>query len=163
MSLTHDIARLLDRELDAFEREIALFRSSGELWATVPGITNSAGHLALHVAGNLQHFVGAMLGGSGYVRNRDAEFSTPGLPASAVQHEIASARAIVGQTLGALDAARLREPMPGVPGDLTVRTEMFLLHLVAHTAFHLGQAGYIRRVLSGEAVSARPLPLDVLP
>lgn len=162
MSLTHDIARLLDRELDAFEREIGLCDGSGNLWAVVPGITNSAGTLALHVAGNLQHFIGAALGDSGYARNRAAEFSTRDLPAAAVQHELAATRAIVRRTLGALDAARLQEPMPGVPGDLTVRTEMFLLHLVAHTAFHLGQAGYIRRALSGDAVSARPLPLDAL-
>ena len=45
------------------------------MWEVSGEIKNSAGNLCLHICGNLQHFVGAVLGNSGYVRKRDEEFS----------------------------------------------------------------------------------------
>src|SRR6186713_2326213 len=75
MNIQLSIAALLQRELAGFEREIGLFPDDETLWRTMPGVPNSAGNLALHVAGNLQHFVGAVLGGSAYVRDRNGEFS----------------------------------------------------------------------------------------
>ena len=75
MNIQHSIAALLQRDLAGFEREIGLFPDDGMVWRTLPGVQNSAGNLALHVAGNLQHFVGAVLGGSAYVRDEDGEFS----------------------------------------------------------------------------------------
>ena len=69
--LTDDIAALLVRDLEGFQREISLFPDDGSVWRTLPGVTNSAGNLALHVAGNIQYFIGAVLGGSGYRRDRD--------------------------------------------------------------------------------------------
>ena len=38
-------------------------------------ISNSGGNLALHLIGNINHFFGANLGGTGFVRKRDLEFS----------------------------------------------------------------------------------------
>ena len=69
-----DFALSLVRELEGFKRELALFPDDASVWTTVPGITNSAGNLALHVAGNLQYFIGTVLGGTGYVRHRELEF-----------------------------------------------------------------------------------------
>ena len=60
---TTNLTTLLVRELNAFARELDLYPDDASVWKTAPGITNSAGNLALHVAGNLQHFVGAVLGG----------------------------------------------------------------------------------------------------
>jgi len=71
----NDIATMLLRELEGFQREVALFPDDESVWNTLPGLTNSAGNLAVHVAGNLQHYVGAILGRTGYRRNRDAEFA----------------------------------------------------------------------------------------
>jgi hypothetical protein len=34
-----------------------------------------------------------------------------------------------------------------------------LLHLCTHAGFHLGQAGYLRRVITGDATSSGPIPL----
>jgi uncharacterized damage-inducible protein DinB len=164
MSQTNDIRRLLVRELSGFRREIALFPDDTALWQQVPGVTNSAGTLALHVAGNLQYFVGTCVGGSGYVRDRAAEFSTRGLSRAQLDEAIRSTIDAVNAALGACDDEVLEDPLRGAPNGMQVRTGMFLLHLVAHTGFHLGQAGYLRRVLTGEAaVSAGPLPLDELP
>src|SRR5687767_15956262 len=63
------------RELQTFIKEIEAFPSDDSVWHTRRGVTNSAGNLALHVCGNLQDFVGRVLGGTAYVRNREQEFS----------------------------------------------------------------------------------------
>jgi hypothetical protein len=162
MPLTDSIRTLIVRELEGFTREIALFPDDESLWRVAPGISNSAGTLALHVAGNLQHFVGAVLGGTGYVRDRQAEFSTRGWTRQRVAHELQAAIAAIDTTLPGVGADVLAGLYPSAPNGLVVRTEMFLLHLVAHAAFHLGQAGYIRRVVTGDATSANPLPLTAL-
>jgi len=47
-------------------------------------------------------------------------------------------------------------------GDRRIQTLKFLLHLCAHASFHLGQAGYLRRALTGDTRSAGPVPLSVL-
>lgn len=162
MSLTDNARCLLVRELDAFLREVALFPDDRSLWTVAPGVTNPAGTLALHIAGNLQHFVGAVLGGSSYVRDRSAEFATRGWSRDRVSAELRNAREAVETVLPRLDAGTLSALYPAVPNGLTVRTDMFLLHLVAHTAFHLGQAGYIRRFVTGDRTSADPLPLEAI-
>jgi hypothetical protein len=163
MSQARDICLLLVRELEGFRREVALFEDDDALWRVVPGVTNSAGNLALHVAGNLRHFVGASLGHTGYVRDRTAEFGTRAGTREHVDRELKDAIAAVIGTLEPLDDEALKLPAPGAPNGMVVRTGLFLLHLVSHTGFHLGQAGYVRRALSGEgAASAGPQPLDVL-
>jgi uncharacterized damage-inducible protein DinB len=163
MSHVDEVRKLLVRDLEGFQREIALFTDDTALWRVVPGITNSAGNLALHVAGNLQYFVGNCVGRGTYVRDRPAEFSNHGHTRAEVDSALRAAIDGVNQTLMTCSEATLNEAMPGAPNGMPVRTGMFLLHLVAHTAFHLGQAGYLRRLLTGEhAASAGPLPLDVL-
>jgi len=158
-----DISLLLTRELEGFRREVALHADDESLWQTMPGVTNAAGHLALHVAGNLQHFVGALLGGTGFVRNREAEFATRSGTRADVDRALAAAIETVRRTLARATDAELEQPMPGAPAGLRTTRGRFLMHLVAHTAFHLGQAGYARRLQTGEgASSARPLPLDGL-
>lgn len=142
---------------------MALHPDDEALWQTMPGVTNAAGNLALHVAGNLQHFVGALLGATGFVRNRDAEFATRSGSRADVNRALVSAMDAVRNTLAGMTDAELDLPMPGAPNGLRTTRDRFLMHLVAHTAFHLGQAGYARRLQAGAgASSAGPLPLDVL-
>src|SRR3970282_1758330 len=74
------IAAVIGRELRTIERELNAYRTEDQIWALPAGLPNSGGTLALHAAGNLLHFVGAVLGGSSYVRDRDAEFSRRGVP-----------------------------------------------------------------------------------
>ena len=74
------IAGVLARELKTLRREVAAYPDELDLWRLAPGIRNSAGNLALHLTGNLQHFVGTRLGQSGFVRDRDAEFGRRDVP-----------------------------------------------------------------------------------
>lgn len=156
------IATLVSRELDAFERELALCPDEASVWRIVPGVTNSLGALVLHVCGNLQHFVGHVLGGTDYVRNREAEFTRTGVPRAELVAEIRRAAAAVERTLNGVTEQQLGAPFPEIVGGVTVSTGLFLTHLAAHLAFHLGQAGYLRRIVTGDPRSAAPLPLRPL-
>jgi uncharacterized damage-inducible protein DinB len=148
-----DIRRLLIRDLEGFQREIERFPDDETVWRTVPGIANAAGTLALHAAGNLQHFIGAVLGGSGYIRDRAAEFSRRGETRAALVRELAAARDAVDRTLAELPEESVETVYPLPLNDLRLRTGVFLMHLSTHLAFHLGQTGYIRRVVTGDGQS----------
>ena len=151
--LASDLHRVLLRDVEAFRREIALFPDDASLWQTLPGVTNSAGNLALHVAGNLQLFIGAVLGGSGFQRDREAEFGARGLSRAEVTASL-DAAALALRALDTVPAARFDEPFPDAPGGAVLSTRMFLLHIVGHAAFHLGQAGYLRRALTGQSATS---------
>ncbi len=157
-----NLAVLLLRELAGFERELGLFPDDASVWRTAAGLPNAAGNLALHVAGNLQHYVGAVLGASGYVRNRELEFGRRSGPRGDVLAELRGASRIVDAVLRSLPPERLGGAYPEPVDGLRLRTDRFLMHLCAHAAFHLGQAGYVRRAVTGDARSSRPVPLQAL-
>ena len=150
------LARLFDRDLAVLEREIALYPDDASLWREVAGQPTLGGNLALHLAGNLRHFVGGVLGGSGYVRHRDAEFEQRGLARAAVIGEIRAARAEVAAALAKLDPARLGDPFPEAIRGHELPTRMVLSHLLTHLAFHSGQLDYHRRAATGDRTSAEP-------
>ena len=154
MDFALSLRAILTRDLQSFRRELELFPDPSRLGAVLPGVSNSAANLALHVAGNLQHFLGAVLGGSGYVRDRDAEFARRDPSLEELLAELARAEEAVATVLPRLDAAALAAPYPAAPGGIQVSTGACLVQLAAHLAFHLGQAGYLRRALTGDPRSS---------
>jgi uncharacterized damage-inducible protein DinB len=160
--LAADLLLLFRRDLRCFAREVELFPDDATLWRTVPGIANSAGNVALHVAGNLQHFVGAILGATGYVRQREREFALREGTRIGVVAELEAALAAVEAGLAAQTDSSLEAPFPTPIGGHRMSTRRFLLHLEAHLAFHLGQAGYLRRALTGDATSAGGMSIQDL-
>lgn len=161
MSLVADLRRLLLRELQTFRREVELTPDEF-LWIAPAGVLNPVGNLALHAAGNLRHFVGSVLGGTGYVRNRDAEFSSRGLTRGEVVEALDHAMNEVDRTLAKLDPAVMDQPYPVEVAGKQLVTGPFLTHLAVHLGFHLGQAGYLRRILTGENLSASPVAVSAL-
>jgi uncharacterized damage-inducible protein DinB len=166
---TSRLAAILTRELRALARELEAYPDDEAVWRTLPGMPNSAGTLALHLAGNLQHYIGARLGASGYRRDRAAEFARRDVPRDALLEEIRRAIAAVEHTVPGLTPEILEADYPEPVAGHRVRTDDFLLHLVAHLAWHLGQVDYHRRAVTGEAgaigavalrelSSARPAP-----
>ena len=154
---------LLTRELRAVKRELEAYPDDASVWRVIPGTPNTGGTLALHLAGNLQHFFGAILARDGYVRNRDAEFARRDVPRAELLAGLDAAIASVGRTLSTLDDTTLKRPYPEPIAKRMVDTETFLLHLASHLAYHLGQIDYHRRAVSGDvkgidAVSVRELP-----
>jgi uncharacterized damage-inducible protein DinB len=129
----------------------------------VPGLPNSAGTLALHLAGNLQHFIGRNLGATDYVRDRPAEFARRNVPRAELLREIDAARAAVTLGLSRLSPPQLAEEYPEAIADMRVLTGEYLVHLATHFAYHLGQLDYHRRVVTGNPTGAgavRPAELS---
>ena len=156
------LALMLVREIDGFERELDLWPDDEQVWRTATGVTNSAANLALHVAGNLQYFVGGVLGGTGYARDREAEFGRRSGSRREVIEELRAARLVVQSVLRSFPDDRLVSEFPGVPGGHRIRTDRFLMHLAVHAAYHLGQASYLRRMLLNDTRTSGTLPLGVL-
>jgi hypothetical protein len=157
-----DFSLSLVRELEGFKREIALFPDDESVWSTMPGVSNSAGNLALHLAGNLQYFIGSVLGHTGYVRNRELEFGQRSGPRENIYAELDAAIDVVRKVLPGLSDAALDADFPEAVMNTTFRTGTFLVHLCSHAGFHLGQAGYLRRILTGDSRSSGPIPLGPL-
>jgi uncharacterized damage-inducible protein DinB len=157
------IQTVLTRELRAFRRELEAYPDEASVWRAVPGMPNTGGTLALHVAGNLQHFFGAILGRDGYTRDRDSEFARRDVPRSELIAGLEAAIRSVDRTLSSLADAALAMPYPEPIAKRTVTTEIFLVHLATHLSYHLGQLDYHRRAVTGnaqglDAVSVRELP-----
>jgi uncharacterized damage-inducible protein DinB len=138
---------LFSRDLAKLKTEIELYKDESRLWNTEAGIANSAGNLCLHLVGNLNHFIGATLGGTGYVRNREQEFSLKNIPCSDLAVKIDETAFVVNSTLDKLTADTLESEYPLLLADQKVITKHFLLHLAGHLSYHLGQINYHRRLL----------------
>jgi uncharacterized damage-inducible protein DinB len=149
--LCTDLARLLERELASLRRELEAYPDEELIWRVPAGAPNSAGTLALHLAGNIQHFVGAILGATGYVRDRDAEFATRDLPRDSLLDHIAAAEEVVRAVLPTVADASLREPYPQAMRGVTLSQQQMLLHVAAHLAYHVGHVDYHRRLVTGDA------------
>jgi len=165
-TLTVTAAGLLTRELRAMQRELEGYATEPQIWQVHPALSNTGGTLALHVAGNLLHFVGAVLGGSGYVRNRDAEFSRRDVPRAELILELDRAIEAVESALAGVTESQLAEWYPLPVANRRVRTGEFVLHLATHLAYHLGQVDFHRRIVMGDgkgvgAVSPIELPSAV--
>lgn len=157
-----DIRKLLVRELRSLGREIELFPDEASVWRTPPGLTNSAGNLVLHVCGNLKHFIGAVLGRTGYVRDREHEFAARGVARADILREVEETILVVSEVIGRLSEDVLDAPFPEAHGGVQLSGRAFLLHLSTHAAFHLGQVGSVRRVVTGSPVSSGPVPIVAL-
>lgn len=142
------LIEIYKRDLSKLKTEIEQYADEADIWKTDPGITNSAGNLCLHLSGNLQHFVGAVLGRAGYVRDRDAEFSSVGISRSKLLTDIDSTTAVVVETLETLTNEDLAKTYPIEVFGHPMTTGFFLTHLATHFNYHLGQINYHRRLLS---------------
>ena len=147
--LATELAALFARDLHRLRQELEAFPDEAAVWATAPGVTNSAGTLALHLEGNLREYIGRQLGGRAYVRDRPAEFSTRNVPREDLVARAAGLLAEIPPVIGALTAARLDDAFPEVVFARPLTARQFLVHLHGHFNYHLGQIDYLRRVTTG--------------
>jgi uncharacterized damage-inducible protein DinB len=147
------VAALLDRDLRALKREVEAYPDEKQLWEPVPGMANTAGTLALHLAGNLRHYIGARLGTTGYVRDRAAEFTRREVSRDDMLAEIEAARTEVGRALAAFENRPLPNWFPEVISEMHVETAEYLVHLCTHLTYHLGQIDTHRRIVTGQTAS----------
>lgn len=156
------ITNVITRELKALRREIESYPNEAALWEIPPGIANPGGNLALHLAGNLQYFLGNVLGKTGYVRNRDAEFADRDVPRADLLREIDNAIAAVELGMSKISEADLSKPYPEKVGGVSSSTGAFLAHFATHLAYHLGQVDYHRRIMTRESKTVTAVALTEL-
>ncbi len=141
------LSDLFERDLTNLKKELDQFEKEADLWRQAEGINNSAGNLALHICGNLQHFVGYVLGNTGYIREREREFNDKDVPKESIKLEIDKTKDTVFTVLTALSDEDLEKTYPLQLWNRSFTTGFFLIHLHSHLNYHLGQINYYRRLL----------------
>jgi uncharacterized damage-inducible protein DinB len=147
MNRAEELLFLFRRDLEVLRQELNAFQPEELIWKTTAGISNSSGHLCLHICGNLRHYIGSILGGSSYQRDRQAEFTSPALPRHQLLQLIEQTERELADTLNHLTSDQLDKPFPVEALNRTWITNTFLLHLYGHLHYHLGQINYLRRFL----------------
>lgn len=139
-----EIASLYRRELDRLADQIAAYESDAALWSVRGSQKNPPGALALHIVGGLLAMIGATLGGTGYVRDRDGEFSGRDVPVGEVVRRIRECRDTIIPIVEGLgdDVLSREQPGPVPPHMQGATTRAFLVHLLWHLGWHQGQISY---------------------
>jgi uncharacterized damage-inducible protein DinB len=145
--MTESLIKLYKRDLNAVKKELQSYKNEANIWLVDKEISNCTGNLVLHIVGNLNHFIGAILGNTGYIRKRDLEFSQKNISVSEMIKMIDDTQNVIDKTLSNLTEANLQEEYRRNPFEDYMTTEYFLLHLKSHLAYHLGQINYHRRLL----------------
>jgi uncharacterized damage-inducible protein DinB len=150
---TEILVKVVDDELIRYVRHLAsrverALRSlpREKVWTKPFAFGNSVGHLVLHLTGNLNHYVGSVIAGTDYVRDRPREFTDPAQePPEVVLDRFRQAVEMVVRTIGSLDAAGLAAP---VTEEQPIETQFgLLLVCTAHLNNHIGQMSYLVRAL----------------
>jgi len=141
------LQKIFKRDLEKLKQEIASYRNESNLWKVDKSITNSSGNLCLHLVGNLNTYIGAEIGKTGYVRNRDLEFSLKNIPQAQLVKMIEDTIVVVEDGLSKLNENDLEREYPLLVFKEKTSTGYFLIHLAVHLGYHLGQVNYHRRLL----------------
>lgn len=154
MSLSTEMAALFRRDLPRLLHQLDAL-DDRHLWSVVPGVTNSAGNLLLHLNGNLCEFVGRQIGGVAYARDRPREFAARDVTREALVADLTGLATLVPSVLEQMTPARWDEMFPEqvLPGG-PITNRQFVIHLYGHLNYHLGQIDYLRRTLTGQGALA---------
>ena len=137
----------MTRDIDQVKLELELYQNEKTIWKIENGIANSAGNLCLHLLGNLNGFICAGIGKSGYIRNRPLEFSDKNIPRSELVHQLNTTRDCVSSSLELISDEVLDQDFPLQPFDKKSSYGHMLIHIATHLNYHLGQINYHRRLL----------------
>jgi uncharacterized damage-inducible protein DinB len=148
MSFQSDLAALYRRDLTKVIQQLRTFPEGAALWQLAPGVTNSAGNLALHLEGNLREFIGRQLGDVPYQRRREQEFAMKSVPAAELITRLEEVAELIPRVVESLSDEVLAAPYPSQVVGGYESTRQFLFHLLGHLNYHLGQIDYLRRFLT---------------
>jgi len=146
--LTDVLAQIFETRPRQIAAEVRQYSNEKDLWKKKGEISNSAGNLTLHLVGNLKHFIGAVLGGIEYVRDRDLEFADVDVSRDVLLAAIDETALAVNDTLSKLTPADLEKQYPINVFGHPMTTEFFVVHLATHLDYHLGQINYHRRLMA---------------
>lgn len=145
--MINELSNLFIRDLNTLKSELKAYQNADKIWIIDSEIKNSAGNLALHLVGNLNHFVGHILCKTDYKRDRDAEFNSKNIIVSDLCFLINETIQIFEDKFKNVKAEKLEEDYPIQIFDDIKSTRHFLMHLLTHLSYHLGQINYHRRLL----------------
>ena len=145
--LIESLKILFNRDLIKLKTEIESYQNESNIWKIQKGIANSAGNLCLHLIGNLNTYIGAEFGKTGYIRNRALEFSLKDIPRAELIQKIEETIVVVNNALNIILEEELKMEFPLLVFEKKTSTEFMLIHLTTHLAYHLGQINYHRRLL----------------
>lgn len=145
--IIESLKSLYSRDLNKLKTEIESYRHESSIWKTDKNIANSAGNLCLHLVGNLNTYFGTELGKTGYIRNRELEFSLKDVPRAELIEKVVATLSMVDDVLNSLTSEDLEKEYPLVIFEDKMTTGYFLIHLITHLDYHLGQINYHRRLL----------------
>ena len=143
--MTSELAAIFRRDLTKLLQEVQGFPDGESIWQTPPGMNNSPGNLVLHLEGNLREYIGRQIGGIPYQRERPLEFSSKGVTRAELSGRVEKLLETIPPVLERMPAARLQETYPENVLDQPLSIAHFLLHLVGHFNYHLGQIDAARR------------------
>lgn len=138
---------LFNRDLNKLKSEINFYQNENKIWHIEKSVSNSAGNLCLHLIGNLNTYIGAQIGNTNYIRNRELEFSDKFVPKTALLAQIDTTIKMINSTLHQLSDDDLRQEHPYLIFENKTSIAYLLLHLTTHLTYHLGQINYHRRLL----------------
>lgn len=147
MMLIESLQTLFNRDLNKLKTEISLYQDEKNIWHIEKSIANSAGNLCLHLIGNLNTYLGAVIGKTNYIRNRELEFFQKDISRYELINKIEDTIIVVNDALNKLTDEALQEEYPILVFEKKTSTLYFLIHLTTHLAYHLGQINYHRRLL----------------
>lgn len=143
-----DLKVLFIRDLTKLNAELTQFVDETSIWQPLPGISNSAGVLTKHICGNLNHFIGHVLIGTPYERNRDTEFKNEVQPLVELTKLVEATMVMIEARLPGVPESTLQSAYPVKIREMEFKTGEFLMHLYGHLNYHLGQINYLRRIMN---------------
>ena len=146
--IVNSIKSIFIRDLSKLKGEIESYPDENSIWEIRSDINNSAGNLTLHLIGNLNTYIGAELNKTGYIRNRELEFTRKNVPRVQLIQSIEATISVIENVLDQLSVTDLKKEYPTLIWEKKTSTEYVLIHLTTHLAYHLGQINYHRRLLN---------------
>ena len=125
-------------------RELAAPLSEEQLWQKPFPFGNSFGHLVLHLTGNLNYYIGAEVAETGYVRDRDREFTEPKrLRKDEVLKSFDGAIEVVLRAIAAQSEGDWTKAYTAVREDDAGNRFNIFLRCATHLHHHVGQMVYL--------------------
>ena len=141
-------------ELGARVRELAEPLTDEQFWTKPFAFGNSFGHLVLHLTGNLNYYIGAEIAGTGYVRDRDREFTDAARPAKAeVMKRFNDAVAMVARAARAQSEEDWGKSYAAMREEDAANRFNNFLRCATHLHLHVGQMIYLQFALLRERTS----------
>lgn len=148
--LIQTLKQLFIRDLGKLKMEIESYHNEEVIWKIEKNIANSGGNLCLHLLGNLNTYIGREIGKTGYIRNRELEFSQKDIPRDELVRQIEVTIVKINYSLDQLSPEQLKDEYPLLVWEEKTSIEYLLVHLTTHLTYHLGQINYHRRLLDSE-------------